>query len=231
MESEPRENLENQPEEDRLSPELIERIEEFPSRDLPIYDKIDILLVRSGAKPSAVTNLGRGEIAEIGDLHGEFPSVPKEKIEKISNFLSELGLLYSIGSPENIENQELQENGSIIILRRQTIDIFMAMHQSDLDKLVTSIRSCDDEKTGEALGYPDTAIEAYVKKDSRYEDRAELPQEIKESPYYHFIRFALSPDHWQEEIKTAQKWADVVKTNSPRLFEEFIEASKKVRVK
>ncbi len=208
-----------------LPKEVVSKIESFKKREsvTPMPDilgeKVEILLVRSGVKPS-------GEIAVYGDFEEEgvkkfndkSAELLQEEVGKIERFLKDIGLRYKIGKPE-IHEMRGEKVGNI---RQEFLFINIARNQDSLDALYSAK---GDEEAGLAYGYPTTAIESFLSKKAM--SRSELPEEVKEKEFYPFIFFKLSKDNWQKEIKVAEQWANAVKKNSPRLFKEFMEDVRK----
>ena len=75
------------------------------------------------------------------------------------------------------------------------------------------------EKTkarGLALGYPKTAISAFINKEVI--EIKDLPKQIRESKEIKFLNFRLSKKHWRKEFKFVQKRANTIKKLSPKLY-------------
>ncbi len=82
----------------------------------------------------------------------------------------------------------------------------------------------DTYKTGILMGYPETAVKAFVEKKyiRNVEGEEKLSDEILNDPEHKFLNFRLSRDNWQEEFKTVKEWARVIKENAPELYEEIL---------
>jgi len=128
-----------------------------------------------------------------------------ELIQEIKSLFTNLGLV------GDIEESKID---------KRIVDILISQNQANLENLETARRNQSDFARGIALGYPATAVADYFNEKPGIM-RWSLPQYIKEEKYYPFIRFRLSRDNWEEEITTAKKWANAVKTNSPKLLEDF----------
>ena len=97
-----------------------------------------------------------------------------------------------------------------------------------LSLLVDADKEVDDkmksERVAEALDIPKTAIQAWSV--GKIKDPETLPGDIKESDYYHFIDFALSEDHWKEELEVVRDRAEKIRQIVPWLYESTISSSK-----
>ena len=79
-----------------------------------------------------------------------------------------------------------------------------------------------DKAIGMVLGFPETAIEAFIG-ERRALSRKKLPDDVRKSESVRFCDFMLSEDNWQEEIKQGQRYADFIKKVSPKIYQEFME--------
>lgn len=114
-----------------------------------------------------------------------------------------------------------------LLLQREKIVIVVGRGRDSVEKYAQAVQDENDEEMGESFGYPKTAIEAYLSKIESIR-RQDLPPEIKEKDFYPFIQFGvLSKENWEKEIETAKLWANAVKRNSPKLFEEYTQYIRK----
>jgi hypothetical protein len=77
-------------------------------------------------------------------------------------------------------------------------------------------------------GFPDSAIRAYRrwlygdrKGNDLIIDQRELPEEIQEQNFIAFAQYRLSRENWQEELKTAKRWAEEIERIDPALYERM----------
>jgi len=83
----------------------------------------------------------------------------------------------------------------------------------------------NDREIGLTLGYPETAVEAFVSGDEL--DYRELPKEeirkLTKEGTSKFLDFHLSKDHWQEELNLVKRQQALIKEKFPNLYKEIIE--------
>jgi hypothetical protein len=77
-----------------------------------------------------------------------------------------------------------------------------------------------ERKKGLSLGFPETAVDAWVSKDLI--DQKELPEEMRNSLEYAFVDFRLSRNHWQEEFELVKERAHKIQELAPKIFESVI---------
>jgi len=184
-----------------------EKVEKIESASIRVDDKVTLLLLKAGAKPA-----GETEIISEQWKEGEKPKhIDKSYMENIERFLQDLELPFEIARAKI----ETKGDGK----KFESINIFAGKDKESLDKLMSAKTP---EEFGKAYGYPDQSIDAF--KDQENSMMAwELPDEVKQSDFYSFIMYRLSKDNWQQEIETAKLWAETVKANSPKIFEEYSE--------
>ncbi len=209
-----------------LSPEdleIVKSIEEF--NWLSSRDKIFTLLIWRKLKSASPVSL----ITSSPEAVSEFKSVLKK-----AHLLSQAG-------PTITSHMRGLNPGMIY---------YVANNQPDLD-LLPEVWFGDHEKDphvyrsiGRMCGFPQTAIDLYdkfTKLDGM--ERTEIMQKIVLSPLEkaekikeekmspEVLTFALlfymSRDNYQEELKTAQRWADEIKLVSPKIFNQFVHTSEK----
>ena len=115
--------------------------------------------------------------------------------------------------------------------------ILVSKIEENLIKLNEAIKEEDSEKIGRALGYPESAIKAYINRFKEKEDIKTIKSLIEETidsisgkegeqlvkeDSYRFLSFAPSPEGWEEEIKLAQKYQEIVKKESPAIYMEIM---------
>lgn len=152
--------------------------------------------------------------------HGDDPiKIDPEKINRIKNSLNKLDIKYTIEFRDSDAGIIQPDDGRQRF--NQICDIFIAQDVNTLDRLVNAIHDKNDIEIGHALGYPPTAVAAF-NTDDKILVKRDLPPEIKYSEIGQLIKFTLSKNHWNDEIKIVQNWLDVLKSTSPIIYSECI---------
>jgi len=104
----------------------------------------------------------------------------------------------------------------------------VGIDQEHLDQLLAALRnpsfSESNRATGLALGYPATAVEAWSSKPRTTIYKKDLPPEVRDSDVIKFVGFALSRDHWQEELEQVKRIAAAIHETDPKLYHSIIAA-------
>lgn len=176
------------------SEELREKAAILGSINCGVVPRAELVLVLSGLKPA--TNLSLFK-------NNENPESVKKKI-------SDAGLVYKE------VDEELIKNPNLVCLLGVARNIADATCVAEL--LLTSPPD-DDDKFGQLMGFPQTAIDAFAKRRESFADdkRSSLFQE-RGLPF----RFRLSKDNWEEEIKVAEVWTAEIKEIAPELYRELM---------
>jgi hypothetical protein len=83
-------------------------------------------------------------------------------------------------------------------------------------KKLAQIELLDDYQHGLILGYPQSAVEAFIKKDLLGDvEEKEITKEM-------LINFRLSRENWKNELEILKSWNEAVKKHTPTLYQEFL---------
>lgn len=78
-----------------------------------------------------------------------------------------------------------------------------------------------DKNLGNILGYPQTAVDAYISGQSVDDDV--LPLSVVNSPEYKFVGFRMSKLHWKDEFDEAVVRVCMLKKLFPKLYQRIID--------
>ncbi|HRY82989.1 MAG TPA: hypothetical protein P5099_03870 [Candidatus Moranbacteria bacterium] len=202
--------------EEELAAEFVELIEKSK---LKIDDKVNFILTKGGLKPASVIELPTK--LQTQEETKEF--FKEDDIKEIINLVKKSGLEYYIGKKEIVEGTYRTKNEPEVekYSKGEQLNIFISNSKENLDLLTKSWGTTDQEAIGKALGFPPTAVEAFVGKRETWFDE-DIPDEIREGEAVIFLTPALSKDNWEEEIKEGKKRAEFVKRNSPEIYNTII---------
>lgn len=186
-----------------LTPEIVERIENLM---VDPYTKVNLLTVIAGLKPAAFI--------------GFESTINLLEIEEIGSFIKDTSLKFEI------KNRKKKIDGTIP-KELNFKDIIIAKNKKTLNILDRALNNDDEESLGLAIGFPKTAVEAYLGKRKRL-NKNTLPEEVRKSDAVRFCKFILSADNWHNEIEQGQKYANLVKEVSPNTYYEFLTISEVV---
>ncbi|MBU2539557.1 hypothetical protein KJ786_00115 [Patescibacteria group bacterium] len=197
-------------------PEILDKetVEKIEAASIYVDEKVGLLLLKTGDKPVTDITVG-GEWWSQGK---EKKHLREEDVKSVEDLLSVLSLPYKkkrvrTDVQTSTDNAEQGE-------RREVKDFAIGKDEQSLKNI---LQAKNQIEFGKAYGYPETAVRVYVRPMEHSFMRWELPADVKQSDFYPFIMFRVSKENWREEIKTAQKWAEVVRMNSQKLFEEYSE--------
>ncbi len=121
----------------------------------------------------------------------------------------------------------------------EILDFLIANNKRKLIDIIHARDIWDEGRLGLSLGYPKTAVEAYLGIIKREEnqslmDKKKSLKKIRRNPgstdelYYgiprelsFFMQWVQSEDYFEEELETAWKWHDCIKENSPKLYSQI----------
>lgn len=185
---------------------LIEKVERLDCYD---SEKVDLLLVYKGLKRAS-------EVTLLKYFEEKTPEEQREKARKeFISICDDMQLVWE-QFQNTIEGYE------------DTINFFVAKTRADLTA-ISSADYKDNENsldTGLILGYPRTAVEAYVRGQENLIPIAEIgqfiPEELSKKDFMAFVTFRLSKEHWREELETAKSFADCIQKIDPALYDRRV---------
>lgn len=173
---------------------LEKNIRIIESLDCNLKAKANMVLVLLGLKPA--TN-----IFFLGD---------DENVESFKSKIKETSLFFDVIEKLPLDNKRVKED--LVIAKKQEIASLVAFLFKD--------PSLNRRELGVYMGYPKTAIDAYVGMEERHQDYKKVFEERGISGTA--IAYVLSRDHWQEEIKVAEKWVEALKLKAPEIYKQII---------
>lgn len=204
--------------ESRITPEEEKVLEQIEMLGLNREAKEYILLVWKDMKPAAQFSLNHFTSKEERDNPTAY-----EKVEKLFDML---GIRHMRTTSETTGST--REGGELVPCTFYKNSYLIAKQKDDLHYLAEHLGKEESveatRRLGEILGYPDTAIEAWLASDR---SKAILHEAVEEpelltQDYMAFRKFRLSKAHWREEIQTLQKWADEIRRLNPVFYEKIV---------
>jgi hypothetical protein len=190
-------------------------VETIENLDLGKQNRMNLILAYLGKKPTSEIMIGYNERVPFEEL--EESLVKKRSLERV---LSTIGLKFRVSEKESID-----EDG----FELKIFEFFVGRDERKIEELKDAFLKQDHEKTGKLLGYPETAIEAFVKEEGIFDRKSwweSLPEKerekLLEEGVLNFLNFALSKRHWREELELVRKWQRIIREKAPKLYQEFI---------
>ena len=210
----PAENLEKK---ERRELEVIEKSSLSPQ------DKEDLLLVYLGEKPAVWIGTGNRFYKT------ETEEVRREKMESLNRKGEETKrVLENLSLPNHFYSHGTEEEKTILMSH----DFLVGQDSGKLKRLREVLESGESKDIGLALGYPESAVEAFIKGEvlDRAKDLKRLSKkerdELKKEEVFKFLTFGLSKSNWREELELVRKYQRAIKEKSPRIYDEIIESAR-----
>lgn len=184
---------------------FVERIEKLDFWD---DQRTNLILSWKGLKPANDFIIGFKYPAR-SDTELESLCVQTEEL------FSDLGLLYVRNN--NFQHDDEGMRNYFIAKNKENLT---AIQNSDYEKRANA------EQTGRLLGFPQTAIEAYIQGDEFLMRTEDFPTGIRREEYMAFLSFRLSKAHWQDEIFIIKKWAEEIKNTDLVLYNREVKEYK-----
>lgn len=183
-----RENLESF-KADIEAADMKEKIAKIEQLKFGNRQKAGLILVLLGEKPAV-------EVA----LHG-WNDPPR----KFAEVIKEIGLNF-----EEVEFEDRALTPSKLVTR-----FAIAKDKETALKLKSLDPARDHREYGHLMGYPESAVEAFVNDGEKTTLTWDMTKEVP------VVDFRLSKDNWREELKISQRWNDTIKKHAPELYQEI----------
>ncbi|GEM_PF-2771155 len=185
-------------------------------------DRSHILLVLEGLKQACVIELVNPDKAGYVSGHED---EYEQNTEDFNNTVRELEELFrKLNIPYYMLAEHVEEEEGLAACTVN--EFFIGKDPGTLEKLKNMEAEPDDEKKqtefARIMDIPATAIDAW--NHGNIKDPKTLPDSIKKSELINFVDFALSADHWQEELEFVKKRADAIKNLAPDLYTKIVDA-------
>ena len=132
----------------------------------------------------------------------------KKTIEDLQELFQKLNLPYHLDI-----NHVQEEDG---MPAHTVAEFLIGKDQETLTKLKNVSKEVGGSEDAKIFDIPATAIDAW--NNGTTKDLETLPDDIRNSEVFQFIDFALSEDHWKEEIEFVRRRADAIKNLAPELY-------------
>lgn len=181
---------------------IIENLNQLPCHD---ESKVDLLLASKGLKKATEF------------IFFEPQKITEEILDKTEQIFKKLGLYYIRNRRELTDSMKWKEY--IIGKNKEDVLLFQKLwNKGDDFRERTKI-------LGKLLGFPETAISAYIKKETI--SKFDFFEQVKRGNFLAFGSFAFSKDNWKEEVKIVEKWSKTIKNMDRNLYNKMIDKYKK----
>lgn len=192
----------------------IQQLEDDPT--IAPKQKALVLLVADGLKPSTWQQIHSEKWAE-GDVQHTLPS---QRWDTLIGIFNGLGLHYVTRSFLDDATFVQPKDGPHMWM--EITNIFLASHPGKAEELARAVHARDDEAIGKALGFPATAIEAYVNKETIPFSDWPTSTDAVDANSMKFLNHMISKENWQQEIAYLPQFANRVKELSQKIYDDRI---------
>jgi len=200
--------------------ENIERLERLPL--IPPH-KMELILTYLGEMP--VSSIGF--VFENKDVYKKEIKNKISEISVLKKILPRIGLKFKISE---YVNQTYPQ-----------VELSFGKNEKDLKRLEKATQGQNHKKMGRLFGFPESAIQAYVREKQQHKKEGELtlnaeellkglPEEEKgdllKEGVLNFLNFRVSKDNWKKELETVRRWQKTIKEKAPKSYQEIISTGK-----
>ncbi len=154
-----------------------------PAEGSALVHKQNIFLVLAGLKPVSEASSGHWLTTASGR------HTVADDPEEVGRFLESLGLTYDLHKKYYVTN-------AVVALTKKVLDRYLG-------------RTSGSGPAGHLLGYPDTAVTAFIHDECMTMDEQDRVEEGADLHGY-IVPFRFSLAHWQTELAVVRQWRDTL---------------------
>jgi len=198
--------IETQEEKEKREIEMIEKSPLF------YQEKKDLVLSYLNEKPASWIDVSE-RYKQTEKNEDEILNQLELKRDEIRKILDKTGFVYEV-EKFKIKERTMYNAGYNFIIARNS---------EDLSRLKRGLKRGDTKEIGLSIGYPETAVEAFINK--KVLDYNKLPKEeskrlIKEKTSK-FLDFRLSKNNWQEELNLVRRQQKLIEKKFPNFYKQI----------
>ena len=181
---------------------------------IPASDKGHLLLVANGNKPTMHTGFFSDPIKDVSNV----PESHTYCIDELCEIITSLGMQYKI------QTKTLEKDIDGVQMHVIWTVICIAKDMTAAEELFNARERHDEKTEGILLGYPASAVEAFVTNNMIEISDVPVSTEEISTDDMKLLNHRLSKDNWQEEIKYLAEYARVLKQISPTIYAQSVSA-------
>jgi hypothetical protein len=181
-------------------------------KEIKPIQKALILMVADGKKPTTWQQIASEKWTE-GDKETR---ITPERWQELNNIFDKLGLTSVIRTRLDDSTFAQPKDGSHQWI--ELADIFLARDQAQANKLAEAVASDDSVQIGELLGFPSSAIAAFVSKDMLPVAEWPLSTESVDKESMRFLNHMVSRENWKQEISYLPGFSRRIKELSDKIY-------------
>lgn len=179
---------------------------------IPAIDKAHILLVANGNKPTMHTALFTEPIARTKEIQQS----DIDSMDKLMKIIADLKLKCKLEMQLFTEIVNGEEAYSTRIL------FCVAKRMSGVDQLVNARKKGDIKREGLLLGFPESAVNAYISNNVIEVSRWPTSTEHVTANEMKFLNHMISKDNWKEEVGYLPDYARTTKHISQKIYNQCV---------
>lgn len=190
-----------------LTAEAVAGIEDMRA---PATTKVEYLLTAAGVKPASWLSIQTPDHMDTPKNQTP-PVMPDELVQEHLKVARDAGLSVVVG-----ETGTMGRRGD---KHATTVDLLVGSSPENVKRLQEAAGRHDEHAAGLALGYPETAVDAYTRRRGEAIYGHQLTGTTPAVKSY--ASFVFSRDNLQEELKTPALWEATVRQTSPKIYAQY----------
>lgn len=173
-----------------------------------------ILMVADGKKPAT----WQQETSEKWTEGDKETRITPERWQELNDIFDRLGLVSVVRTRLDDSTFVQPKDGTHQWI--ELADIYLSKDRSRADRLASAVKSGDHRKIGILLGFPQTAVDAFISKNTMAVSEWPNSTEFVDEQSMKFLHHMLSKDNWEEEISYLPAFSQRIKEISEKTYQD-----------
>ena len=173
-----------------------------------------ILMVADGKKPATWQQIASEKWTE----DKEETRITPERWQEVNNIFDKLGLVAAVRTRLDDSTFVQPKDGTHQWI--ELADILLSKDRSHANKLASAVASGDHRRIGVLLGFPQSAVDAFISKNTIAVSEWPSSTESVDEQSMKFLHHMLSKDNWKQEISYLPAFSQRVKELSEKIYQD-----------
>lgn len=198
-------------------PEIQEAIHTLEiEKEIKPIQKALILMVADGKKPATWQQIASKRWTE----GRKETRITPERWQELNNIFDKLGLVSVVRTRLDDSTFVQPKDGTHQWI--ELADIFLARDQTHADKLAEAVASKSPARIGKILGFPPSAVKAFVAEDMIPVAEWPLSTKTVDKESMRFLNHMISRDNWEEEISYLPAFSSRIRELSSKIHHDHL---------
>lgn len=185
-------------------------------KEMKPIQKALLLMVADGKKPATWQLIASEKWIEGARV----TRITAERWQELDTIFRKLDLVYTARTRLDDTTFVQPKDGTHHWI--ELADVFLSRDQTHADKLAKAVESGNHNQIGTLLGFPKSAVDAFISKDTLPISKWPLSTKNVDKDAMRFLNHMISKNNWKEEINYLPAFSRRIKEISNKIYEDCL---------